>query len=300
MAKVNDDISALFQLPLAEFIAARKALAARLKKEGRTDEAERVKLLAKPPISAWTVNQLYWEHRAEFDRLMSTGQRVRKAQTSGKVAEMRDALDARRETLNELSELATEVLSEAGHNPSLDTLRRITTTLEALSALSDGPTPGRLTQDVDPPGFDSFAGFISTAPTPERAEEPKRGALKAASTQAKQKTDAAQLEKTRQAKIAVAKVSLQNAKKALASARTETQSLETEKKKVDVAAKEAEKQKREAEQRFKKARIVAGDATERAQRVAAELEEAEEALENAKRAVDQATKELESLFRSKL
>ena len=132
---LDDDIDGLFRLPLAEFTSSRNALAARLKKEGRSNDADRVKLLAKPPISAWTVNQLYWNHRKAFDQLISTGKRLRPAQKlriAGKVAGMRDSLDARREALVELSELATELLQEAGSNPSPDTLRRVTTTLTEL------------------------------------------------------------------------------------------------------------------------------------------------------------------------
>src|SRR6266704_3347958 len=142
MPKLDDDIDALFKLPLTEFVGARKALAARLKQNGLVSEAEGVKALAKPSISAWTVNQLYWRHREAFDELIATGQRFHKAQTSGKMVNMREALDARREALSHLSDLATEALSDAGHNPLLDTLRRISTTLEALSvatSLSDRP-----------------------------------------------------------------------------------------------------------------------------------------------------------------
>jgi hypothetical protein len=75
MAKLDDDIDELFKAPLPEFIAARKALAVRLKKNGFASESEWVKALAKPPISAWTVNQLYWKHREEFAELIATGQR---------------------------------------------------------------------------------------------------------------------------------------------------------------------------------------------------------------------------------
>src|SRR5712671_5530874 len=103
MAKLEDDIDALFKLPLNEFIEARKTLAVQLKKSGHAGDAERVKLLAKPSLSAWSVNQLYWKHREPFDELMSSSQRFRKAQTSGKIAEMRDALNARHEALAHLS-----------------------------------------------------------------------------------------------------------------------------------------------------------------------------------------------------
>src|SRR6185503_4854884 len=81
---LDKDLEALFRLQLAEFTGARNALAARLKKSGRGDDAARVKALAKPPISAWAVNQLYWNHRAAFDRLIVSGERFHKAQTSGK------------------------------------------------------------------------------------------------------------------------------------------------------------------------------------------------------------------------
>jgi hypothetical protein len=163
---LENEVDALFRLPLAEFTGARNALAAQLKKSGRGDEAARVKALAKPSISAWAVNQLYWNHREEFDQLIALGERFHKAQKSGKVAEMRTALDARREALTELSDLATSLLRDAGNNPAPDTIHRITTTLEGISAYAsraDGPRPGRLTNDVDPPGFESLAGFVPGA-----------------------------------------------------------------------------------------------------------------------------------------
>src|SRR5215213_10059828 len=213
---LDDDINSLFRLPLAEFTSARNTLAGRLKKEGLPNDADRVKLLAKPSISAWTVNQLYWGHREAFDQLMKTGKRLRpgqKLRLAGKVAGMRDSLDARREALVHLSELATELLRESGSNPSLDTLRRITTTLEAMSAyaiLPDGPTPGRLTQDLDPPSFDSLASLMSGASFVEDTEEPITAARKSTTT-----ANVRRLEEARRAKIADAKVSLQDAKRSL-------------------------------------------------------------------------------------
>src|SRR5258708_27383303 len=116
MRKLDDDIDALFKLLLTEFVGARKTLAARLKQNGFVSEAEGVKALAKPSISAWTVNQLYWRQREAFDELIATSQPFRKAQSSGKMVNMREALGARREALSRLSALATEALRDAGHN----------------------------------------------------------------------------------------------------------------------------------------------------------------------------------------
>jgi hypothetical protein len=291
---LDDDIDGLFRLPLAEFTSARNTLAARLKKEGRPNDAERVKLLAKPSVSAWTVNQLYWDHRAAFDRLIATGKRLRPAQKlrlAGKVAGMRDSLDARREALVHLSDLATQLLHQAGSNASLDTLRRVTTTLEALSTLSDGATPGRLTQDLDPPSFDSLASLMSGASATEDFDEPEPARKSPTAANVRR------LEEVRRARIADAKVGLQDAKKAVSEARARAQRLESAQKKANAEAKEAEKHKRKAEEFLQKATAASEEAARRAKSVAAELQEVTKTIDDAKRTVDQATKELESLLR---
>jgi hypothetical protein len=291
--KLKNEVDELYNLPLAEFIGARNELAARLKQSGRANDANLVKTLVKPPISAWTVNQLYWKHREAFDNLLNAGQHFRRAQTSGKIADMRESLEARREALLDLSELATTLLQDAGHNPGPDAIRRITTTLEAISAHaspSDNLTLGRLSQDVDPPGFESLASFVPAAGATKR--EPAR-------TTASQKTkasDARKAEETRQVKIAAAKSSLQAARKSLVDARTRAQSLEAAQKKIYTEAKQAEKQLREAEERLKKASAASEVASQRSQTIAKETEEAASAVEDGRRAVEKASKELELLF----
>src|SRR5438105_7015289 len=304
MPKLDDDIDALFKLPLTEFVGARKALAAGLKQKGLVSEAEGVKALAKPSISAWTVNQLYWRHREAFDELIATGQRFRKAQVTGKMVNMREALEARREAISHLSDLATELLRNAGHNPSLDTLRRIATTLEALSvatSTSDRPTLGRLTEDIDPPGFDSLASFTPSAGITKRAAEPPRVSLGKKAVIASNKTQEAAAEasrqKERQARINSAKASLQQARKSLTAARAAVKSLEGAQKKAEATAKEAAQTRREAEERFKKASAASADASLRAQSIAVELTKATETLDDAKRTVERATKERENSFR---
>jgi hypothetical protein len=296
---LDDEIDSLFRLPLAEFIGARNSLAARLKKEGRLNDADRVKLLAKPSISAWTVNQLYWNHRKAFDQLMATGKRLRpgqKLRLAGKVAGMRDSLDARREALVQMSELATELLHEAGSNPSPDTLRRVTTTLEAMSAfalLRDGPAPGRLSQDLDPPSFDSLASLMSGANVMEDDEpEPIATSRKSSTT-----ANVRRLEEVRRAKVADAKVSLQDAKRSLNDARARALSLESTQKKANAEMKEAEKHRRDVERLLEKATAASEDAARRARSVGEELQEVSKTVDDAKRAVERATKDLESLLR---
>ena len=314
---LEDDVDALFRLPLTEFTGARNTLAARLKKAGRGDEAVLVKALGKPSVTAWAVNQLYWNHREAFDRLIASGEHFHKAQTSrhgGKLADMRTAIDARREALTQLTDLATSLLRDAGQNPSLDTSRRITTTLEAISAMSgsasrsDAPRPGRLTHDVDPPGFEALATFIPVAGVTRPAKEPDRftssqkqnkSGSPAANTRRKAapQTDVRQLEATRKAGIAAAKVSLQDARKVLIKAEAQAQSLQSAQKKANAEAKAAEKQSRQAEERLEKARATSEYAAQRVRSVAAKVEEAAKSMAAAKRTVEKASEELEKLFR---
>ena len=338
---LDDEVDALFRLPLAEFTGARNTLAARLKKSGRGDEAALVKALAKPPISAWAVNQLFWNHRDAFEQLIASADRFHKAQASpggGKIADIRAALDARREALAELTDLATSLLRDAGpnpgQNPSSDTIHRITTTLEGISAYAQhadrrnsGP-PGRLTYDVDPPGFESLASSVPAAgfpdagmtqPTEERQAagrrrqtagttrletlKPIRFTQKSSGTSTNTRRKVAldhevrQVEETRKAKIGVAKLSLKEAKRSLTEARARAQSLEAAQKRADAEAKKAEKRRRDAEQSLEKAKAASEDAARRARSVAVELEESASAVDDAERAVEKASKVLEALSR---
>ena len=303
--QVEADIDALFMLPLAEFTPARNTLAAQLKKSGRQDESERVKLFTKPPISAWAVNQLYWEHRDAFDDLIATGKRFRPGPRPN-AAGMRDSLDARRDALIHLSDLATQVLTDAGHNPSQETLRRIVTNLEAISAyalLPGGPTPGRLTSDVDPPSFELLASLLSGAAKHEDTQERFAPARKPGSTtpdtpkRAATAGEVRKLEEFRRAKIAAAKTALQDAKRSLTDARAEVQQLEAKQKKASAEVKEAEKHKRSAESLLDKATFAYEAAVERVKGVEAEIKEAEQTVDDVKRMVEESTKTLEALLR---
>jgi hypothetical protein len=287
-----NDVDALFKLPLAEFTGARNALAAQLKKADRANDANIVKSLAKPSISAWAVNQLYWQHRQAFDNLMAAGKRLHQLQTSGlagKVGAVRASLDARREALTHLSDLAATSLRDAGHNPSVETIRRVSTTLEALSSyasVEDGPTPGRLTQDVDPPGFETLASLISSGRKTKADPEVTHNKPSQKSTATKTRSDVQerrQLEEKRQTKITAAKLSLQTARKSLAEARAQLQRLESAQKKTSAEAQEAQKRKHEAEERLKHARLVAEEAVKRASSIAEDARDAAKSVEEANR-----------------
>ncbi len=303
------DVHALFQLPLTEFTAARNALAARLKRAGRPADAEQVKGLAKPSVSAWVVNQLYWRHRDAFDRLLTAGERFRSAQAAqlaGRPADVRNPLEARRTALASLARLAAGTLREAGHMASPGAMRRITMTLEALSvygSLPEAPPAGRLTDDVDPPGFETLAALVPRVGRSTKGDEPTRiipfqqpaKKTPARKTAVSPAEEARRQEAERRARRAGAKVAFTEAEAALRAARGTAQQAETALKKAAGHAKETVHEKVAAEQRLERAAATADEARQQARRVAAQAEEAAQAVEDAERALEKAQRELASL-----
>lgn len=269
---INADIDALFQGSLAEFTAARNALAKRLKGEGRTLDAERVKALAKPPAPAWAVNQLYWHDPKAIERLLALGERVRKAQTGHlKNADLRALLDEKKQMTSALVTKATTILEKAGHAASPDATRRLSATLESLAAWGDtggAPKAGRLTADLEPPGFDTLVALmggknLASSKVLAFRPAPKPPAEDPAAVRAR-------LRQTVQA-----------AEKALREARHNAERAAAAQAKADARAAELETRYAEAKE---EARLAAAEARKTAQTVA----EAERAVGRAKAALETA------------
>jgi hypothetical protein len=77
---LDEDLDHLYAQRLEDFVSARNALAARLKKEGRKRDAVQIKALRKPTASAWIVNQLIRRRRGAVDALLEAGGRMRAVQ----------------------------------------------------------------------------------------------------------------------------------------------------------------------------------------------------------------------------
>ena len=298
------DIDDLFRLPLTEFTVARNALAASLKAAGRAEEAAAVKALPKPPMSAWTVNQLFWRHRKAFDQLMAAGDRLRKAQAShlaGKGGEIRELVEAHRETVAELSTRAAALLRDAGQTATPDLTRRIATTLEALAAYGSqrsAPAAGRLTGDVDPPGFDALAALVPRKGGRARGTEPSRVIPFRQRAEPAKKLDAAgkkrQLEQELKAQRAAAAAALRDAEGALRDARKAAADAEAALKDAAARARAAEKRKAALEKDLEKAVADADGVRQEARRVASAAEEAAQAVADAEEQVKTLKSKLES------
>jgi len=166
MSALDTSIDDLYQQPLNEFTPARNALAKSLSGA----DAKRVRALPKPTLVPWAVNQVYWRARGAYDRLMKSGERLRAAQIAaleGRNADVRGATEAHRQAIAEAVREAERLAAATGSKPGADALAR---TFEALSVASSAPEqPGRLTQPLQPAGFEALAGVKPQA-------SPARGA----------------------------------------------------------------------------------------------------------------------------
>jgi hypothetical protein len=167
-AKIDD----LYRQPLDAFVPARNALA----KTVTGTDAARVRALAKPTVVPWAVNQVYWQARPTYDKLIKSGERLRNAQIASlegrRGSDVRDAGEAHRRALADAVQAAERLATAAGAKPAADALMR---TFETLSLASEPPEPaGRLTKPLQPSGFEALAGITPVA----RAGAPERGALR--------------------------------------------------------------------------------------------------------------------------
>lgn len=172
------DVDGLYGLPREEFTSARNALVRELRQAGRKDDAEEVRALKKPSISAWAVNQLARSHPEEVARLVKAGHALRKSQrdmlAGKKGADVRAFSRAQHELTDELVGAAREILEDSGTRASSSVVQRISGTLRAAStdpAASEALRNGRLADDVESVGF---GPLLHVAPQRKAPSKPTR------------------------------------------------------------------------------------------------------------------------------
>ena len=237
------ELAALYATPLDQFTAARNDLAARLDAEDNKEAAIRVKWLKKPSISAWAVNQLARTREIDLARLLKAGEALEEAQRavlSGKPADFEKARKEEGAAVRVLRDAAREVLPSA----SAAILDRVAQTLRVASTAAGRARlkEGRLTEDLEPAGFEAFADFQSAAPV--------KGAKATTKQPNRRRTLLLEKQKVAQEKLKVA----------------------------TAETRELEKQARAAEAVARKAGLSAEAAKKRAQLVQTELQKLEDEL----------------------
>jgi len=270
-------VSALYQAPFESFVTERKRLAGELKSEGDKAGAAGLAKLARPSISAWAVNQLWWHAREAFEELFETAAALRK----GNLA----ANPAHRKALAKLGARAQQLLSDAAHSANDATLRRVTMTLSGLAAAGsfEPDTPGALTKDRDPPGFEAF-GIASSSPPAAEAQEPSRtNRREPADDERRHQENAA--ERKHQAEAEAAERKRQAEAEAEAAER---------KRQAEVEAKRQARRK-QLESEIADAKAALAERERERERIAKQLATAEREVEHARAVVDSAQAELDAV-----
>ena len=196
-AGFEGDLDRLYQVPLSEFTSARDELTQQLRAQGEREKALEIKKLRKPTAGVWVVNQLVRERPLDVQRLLKAGESLTKSQAKAAAGTPQTFPEARRDeqhALEQLAEGAREIAERAGiGSPALgkamETLRAASLTAEGRELLRRG----RLTEELEPPGFEALAGLEGrgrqVAPAkPPRSDDrdQKRQALKQARARVRQ------------------------------------------------------------------------------------------------------------------
>ncbi len=295
---LDAEIRDLYRLPPEEFTAARNALASRLGKEKRKDDAAEVKALPKPTPSAWAVNALFERQEQKMDALIAAGKAARTAQrqaVSGKGAEsLREAIKLARGLADELRWDAAQILAERGRPPSRDLVERIAANLQAVAfspVAAEQVARGWLDRDLDPPGFEVLAGLqVAAAPVVDIASH--RPPPEPQEKKAKEKEEPAGPARRKKKVLPMPRPPVPDAREiARDKARAEEEAKRLEAAEEARREKEAEVQRRRiavAEEKVERARAEADPLQEEADRLAGEAAEAKRAAERAEHAAAKA------------
>jgi hypothetical protein len=239
----------LYEFPLAEFTAARNALAAGLKAEGDPEGAAAVRALRKPSRAAWAVNQLVRAEPELVVALLGAGGELRQAHrraASGHGAEqLRAAADAERAAVEGLMARAGVALGGAPGPALAEAMRN---TFHAASSDDEARqlvSEGRVTEAMRPIGLGPVPTGRAAAPAPQPDQKRKEHARALKAAQAE--------EAALRREAGAAQRSLERAEAALVRARD--------------AAEAASERAKDARRRARTARIALTEAERRVARI---------------------------------
>jgi hypothetical protein len=223
----DDEVDALYRVPLGEFTSARNALA-----KARGAAGGEIRALEKPTLSAWAVNQLYWRDRTVYDALVKAAVAMRQAHVqviSGHSADVGAAETTHAAARRDATQAARRLIEESGEKASPATIDAIAETLQALPA--EDPQPGRLTKGLKPLGFSALMALgipvvQGPRPTPRPASAPSPAADPGIYKQAEKRLRAAEArEAEAEAALAAAREAASQAERELERIRDQVQFL---------------------------------------------------------------------------
>lgn len=177
--ELSPEAQGLLSVAPDEFVAERRRVARELRAAGRPEDARTVESLRKPPNVVLAVNRAArGSPRAARDAAEAAVQ-LRRAQVAGDHDAYRKAASELDASLARLADVALAHLPGRGGNPSDAMRKRVSDLLRAAVADESGRgalVAGSLTDELEPPGFEVFAGL---APPSRRTARPTAASRRA-------------------------------------------------------------------------------------------------------------------------
>jgi hypothetical protein len=169
----DERLDELYREHPEEFVAARNELAKEVRAAGDLDEADRIKKLRRPSVSAWLINRTALSSPKPLEEFAEVGRRLEETQARAlegdddAVAEWRAAAAEEREANAAVVDTAAGLARDAGHSINPRALELVAETLQAAAGdpdLRDRVMRGRLDREQSAPTL----GMPAIAPTRRR------------------------------------------------------------------------------------------------------------------------------------
>ncbi|HLF68737.1 MAG TPA: hypothetical protein VI503_05275 [Gaiellaceae bacterium] len=204
MSELVPEAERLLAVAPEDFVSERKALARRLRDEGRGEDAAAVERMRKPSRVVFAVNRGARDRPKAAQAAADAAERVKELQLGGDPDAFREALRELDDAIALLADVAVAHVAASGRPASEAMRQRVRELLRSAVADDDAHEAlarGVLTEELEAPGFSPFAGM--TAPTPSRKQE-RRGPSRAE-----------QREEERRAQARALRAELESAERAL-------------------------------------------------------------------------------------
>jgi hypothetical protein len=172
--ELGEELDRLYELPPSEFTAARDEAAKRLRADGKRELADEVKRLRKPALPVWLANRLAHERELDLKRLLKAGEALGSSQAAGSADDFAEARREEQHALERLAAAARELAAREG--AGAPAVERAVQTLRAASLTAEGREllgRGRLTEELEPPGFDALTGLPPARPAKRKKPKPQ-------------------------------------------------------------------------------------------------------------------------------
>jgi hypothetical protein len=178
----------LFAVAPDRFVAERKALAETLRKDGRAEDAAAIEGLRKPTMVVTAVNRAARDRPKAARGAADAAVSLKEAQVGGDQDAFRKAVGELDDALDLLADVALAHVAPQGKGASEAMRRRVRDLLRSAVAddeAREALARGALTEELDAPGFSTFAGMTVQPTTRKKKAGPTRAEQREAEKQAR-------------------------------------------------------------------------------------------------------------------